>query len=231
MVDKDKLLLRFKMYFIGINISVDNIDKEGLFNSADGVKMINPAPAFQELPVRFGTVYNFKAVDKNLWSLKGSPQIVHREFDVDSNPLGEKGLRGGPQTVGGNYWCNHCNLTSLAGAPNSVGGGFYCSDNGLHNLIGAPETVGDDFFCADNPLKSLEGLPKVIPGELRLSYDPELPLLRTLIANMVTFANYYQYPASTVQDILAKYAGQGKSAMFDCQKDLEDAGFEENARW
>jgi hypothetical protein len=31
--------------------------------------------------------------------------------------------------------------------------------------------------------------------------------------------------------ILNKYAGQGKRAMFDCQKELEDAGFEENARW
>jgi hypothetical protein len=28
-----------------------------------------------------------------------------------------------------------------------------------------------------------------------------------------------------------KYAGQGKAAMFDCQKDLEDSGFEGNARW
>ena len=231
MVDKDKILRRFKLYFSGIDISVDNIDEEGLFNSSYAVKMIHPPTVFQELPVHFGTVYGFKAVDKNLLSLKGSPQIVHREFDIDSNPLGENGLRGGPKTVGGNYWCNHCSLTTLAGAPNSVGGGFYCSDNGLQNLIGAPETVGDDFFCADNPLKSLEGLPKVIPGELRLSYDPELPLLRTLVAQMVTFANYNEDPASAVQDILAKYAGQGKRGLFDCQKDLEDAGFEKNARW
>jgi hypothetical protein len=27
------------------------------------------------------------------------------------------------------------------------------------------------------------------------------------------------------------FLGQGKRAMFDCQKDLEDAGFEGNARW
>jgi hypothetical protein len=30
---------------------------------------------------------------------------------------------------------------------------------------------------------------------------------------------------------LNKYAGQGKRAMFDAQKELEDAGFEKNARW
>jgi hypothetical protein len=34
-----------------------------------------------------------------------------------------------------------------------------------------------------------------------------------------------------VELILNKYTGQGKRALFDCQKDLEDAGFEENARW
>jgi hypothetical protein len=31
--------------------------------------------------------------------------------------------------------------------------------------------------------------------------------------------------------ILNSYAGKGKRALFDCQKELEDAGFEENARW
>jgi hypothetical protein len=34
-----------------------------------------------------------------------------------------------------------------------------------------------------------------------------------------------------VRAILQKYMGQGKRAMFDCQKELEDAGFEGNARW
>ena len=34
-----------------------------------------------------------------------------------------------------------------------------------------------------------------------------------------------------VEDIIGQYAGQGRRAMFDCQKALEDAGFEGNARW
>jgi hypothetical protein len=35
----------------------------------------------------------------------------------------------------------------------------------------------------------------------------------------------------TVENILNKYAGKGRREMFWCQKELEDAGFEENARW
>jgi hypothetical protein len=35
----------------------------------------------------------------------------------------------------------------------------------------------------------------------------------------------------TAEEILNRYAGQGKRALFDCQKDLEDAGFEGNAKW
>jgi hypothetical protein len=41
-----------------------------------------------------------------------------------------------------------------------------------------------------------------------------------------TFEKAYQ-----VAKILNKYAGKGKKGLFDCQKDLEDAGFEGNARW
>lgn len=231
MVDKKKILQAFDLYFEGFNISEANIDDDGLLNSSEFVKMIQPATVFHKLPVRFGIVRQFNAVDKQLTTLEGSPQYVHREFDVDSNPLGKNGLRGGPQQVEGNYWCNSCSLETLEGAPKSVGDGFYCSNNKLQNLLGAPESVGDAFFCVDNPLKTLEGLPKIIPGELRLTYDSNLPLLRTLIAHMVTFDNYYENPAATVQKILAKYAGEGKAAAIDCKRELVAAGFEGNARW
>jgi hypothetical protein len=41
-----------------------------------------------------------------------------------------------------------------------------------------------------------------------------------------TFEKAYQ-----VAKILNKYAGNGIRYLFDCQKDLEDEGFEGNARW
>jgi hypothetical protein len=35
----------------------------------------------------------------------------------------------------------------------------------------------------------------------------------------------------TAEKILNRYAGNGIRYLFECQKDLEDAGFEGNARW
>jgi hypothetical protein len=206
------------------------IDDDGLINSSATVKMKEPY-ALGRLPVRFGRVHNFIAVGQSLQTLHGSPHTVDEDFDVDHNPLGDNGLQGGPQQVVGNYWCNHCSLTTLAGAPRKVGS-FYCSYNRLQNLKGAPEEVDEDFFCTDNPLKSLEGLPARIPGELRLTYDENVPLLRTLGAELVTFSNWHTgSEAEKVQEILQEYQGQGKRGVIRCQKDLIKAGYEGNARW
>jgi hypothetical protein len=109
-----------------------------------------------------------------------------------------------------------------------VDGDFWCHNNQLTTLEGGPTSVGGDFRCYHNQLTSLKGMPAV-EGTLWLSYSPTLPLLRCLLAKQVKF-----HPAlrnKTIETILNKYAGQGKRAMFECQKDLEDAGFEGNAHW
>ena len=70
---------------------------------------------------------------------------------------------------------------------------------------------------------------------MSLNYEPDLPLLKTLVANRVEFTTGKTRVSwdriMQCQDILNKYAGKGKRVIFDAQKDLEDAGFEENARW
>ena len=43
--------------------------------------------------------------------------------------------------VGGNFWCNGNQLTTLEGAPASVGSDFYCHNNQLTTLEGAPYSV------------------------------------------------------------------------------------------
>ena len=120
-------------------------------------------------------------------------------------------------------------LTRLPVAFDKVGGGFLCYNNQLTTLEGAPTSVGGDFWCHNNQLTTLEGMP-TIPGILYLSYSSTLPLLRCLLAKEIRL-----YPKDgkhkTAEKILNRYAGQGKRALFDCQKDLEDAGFAENARW
>jgi hypothetical protein len=88
-----------------------------------------------------------------------------------------------------------------------------------------------------NPLKSLEGFPTKIGNATWITYSEKLPLLRTLAATFVFLElgdsqdPEYGNKLNQVQKILAQYQGKGKRAMFDCQKALEDAGFEENARW
>ena len=130
--------------------------------------------------------------------------------------------------VSGYFGCWGNQLTTLEGAPQSVGGSFSCSGNQLTSLEHAPKIVGRDFWCNNNRLKSLEGLP-AIPGTLFLSYRRKLPLLRCLLAQKVEFVPRQRN--KKVQNILNKYAKQGRREMFWCQKELEDAGFPENARW
>ena len=65
--------------------------------------------------------------------------------------------------VGGHFWCNHNQLTTLEGAPVKVGGDFSCSHNQLTTLKGAPKKVGVGFYCSNNPLppnKTVEQLLK-----------------------------------------------------------------------
>jgi hypothetical protein len=130
--------------------------------------------------------------------------------------------------IDGGFVCFNNTLETLEGAPKSVGRIFSCIDNKLTTLQSAPTSVGEGFACSGNTLNTLEGLP-VIQDTLSLSYSPTLPLLRCLLAKKVEFSPRLE--DKTVETILNRYAGQGRRAMFDCQKELEDAGFAENARW
>ena len=67
--------------------------------------------------------------------------------------------------VGGDFYCNHNNLTTLIGSPVFVGGEFDCSENNLTSLLHSPIEVGGDFDCANNRLTSLKHLtPKIGRG-------------------------------------------------------------------
>jgi len=83
-------------------------------------------------------------------------------FYCDNNQL--TSLKGAPKEVGGDFYCYSNQLTSLAGAPEEVGGGFYCYSNQLTSLEGAPKEVGGYFYCYCNQLTSLEGAPEKVGG-------------------------------------------------------------------
>ena len=90
---------------------------------------------------------------KDGWDCKGSLDLSNLGLVVLPTIL----------EVGGTFFCDHNQLTTLEGAPEKVGGHFSCSYNQLTTLKGAPETVGSDFYCSNNPLppnKTVEQLLK-----------------------------------------------------------------------
>jgi hypothetical protein len=67
---------------------------------------------------------------------------------------------------------NQLNLTTLVNiSPKIVGGSFYCNNNQLTSLKGSPESVGRNFYCYNNKLVSLEGAPQV-GGYYSCRYNP-----------------------------------------------------------
>ena len=80
------------------------------------------------------------------------------KFYCDNNQLTT--LEGAPREVGGYFSCDNNQLTTLEGAPQKVGGRFYCKYNQLTSLEGAPQEVGGDFYCDNNQLTTLEGAPR-----------------------------------------------------------------------
>ena len=188
-----------------------------------------------KIPVEFSYVaHTFHASSNNLTSLENCPQTVGKDFIVAYNQL--TSLDGMPQDIRSNVDIARNQISSLVGCPQKIKGHFTCRNNLLENFVGGPVEVLGEIDATENPLKSLEGFPTKLE-KVYLTYSPSLPLLRTLVCKRVILAS----PSDTwkehntllieVEKILNKYAGQGKRVMFDCQKELEDARFTENARW
>jgi len=144
---------------------------------------------------------------------------VYLEYDVSELPV-----KFG--TVDGDFSAIDKQLETLKNMPKIVKGNCELLGNKLTTLIGAPLEVGGNFEVNRNPLQDLIGFPQKVGGRVTVKWSQSLPLLRTLNAQEVVV-----YGQPRVSMILNKYAKQGKRAMFDCQKELEDAGFLENARW
>ena len=127
-------------------------------------------------------------------------------------------------TVSGWFDGSDIGLTSLKGSPKTVGKFFNCCGNKLTSLEGGPGTVGLNFDCTGNPLKSLKGAPTKIGGSFHLDYHPDLPLLRTLVAEEgVRFGvnSMLKYPYSEkIEDVLLKFGGHGKKSVLQCTKEL-----------
>ncbi len=182
-----------------------------------------------KMPVQFGIVTGFfLCSDKNLTTLAGCPQHVGDNFDCSSNML--TSLEFAPVTVGKGFRCSNNQLTSLEHAPSYVPGTFNCANNLLIDLQHAPHSVRLDMSCYGNPLTSLEGAPEQVVRTWWITYDAQLPLLRTLSAQEIQFFNMTE-KSQQVAAILNKYMGQGKAGAIRAAAELAKAGFKGNAKW
>jgi hypothetical protein len=212
MVNKREILQLLKDHF-SFDYNSAKVSSDGLVTVNGDIQLLNlHYTRFEKLPVAFKAVTENLSLDENaLVTLEGCPPELGVSFDCSRNML--KSLSGGPEIVGWNYYCDH---------------------NQLVDLKGAPVQIPNNFNCIGNPLKSLDGFPLKVENAAWLPYLPHLPLLRTLAARHIFLEpadDTHTVEKGKVQTILNKYAGQGKRAMFDCQKDLEDAGFEDHAKW
>ena len=209
MVDVKQIEAKFRKYFNHSGV-VTHIDPETGLIDVDGYVTLKRMVT--RLPVSFGSITgSFTCSDSKLTTLKGAPSHVGGVFDCSNNAL-----------------------TSLVYAPEYVGRDFICARNQLTNLKGAPEQVGVDFNCSRNPLTSLEGASNVIPAWFVVSYSPDLPLLRTLVAKQGVWLDWVWGSApDEVKHILndPEFKGKGKAGAIKCAIALMRAGYKANAKW
>jgi hypothetical protein len=131
-------------------------------------------------------------------------------------------------------------LRSLEGLPESVGDNLEIAHNTLVDLQHCSKTVGKDLWITGmtKTLKSLDGFPEHVGGTVHVTFDPQLPMLRTLAANQVKVYKpvfVSQQIHDQMQDlelILRKYCGTGNPAdILRCASELNEHGLEGNAEW
>jgi hypothetical protein len=221
MVDVKQIEATFHKYF-SLSGVITLIDPHTGLIDVDGDVYLKRKVS--RLPVRFAHVTgSFVCSDSKLTTLAGAPHSVRGVFDCSNNVL-----------------------TSLVGAPEYAGRDFKCAYNKLTNLKGAPDEVGVDFNCVGNPLVSLEGAPSHVKTWFVVSYSPDLPLLRTLVAKSGVWLDWGFKPHNEVQDILRdpEFKGKGRAGAIKCafalilagktiqkQQGLSENPFKENARW
>jgi hypothetical protein len=120
---------------------------------------------------------------------------------------------------------------------NKVTGGFSCYKNELKSFEGTPRYVGGDFSCWGNNFTSLDGIPEYIGESFTCTWEPGLPVLRSLITTgeIRFLLDTNNGPYTKINQILnnAKENNPGKlkGAILDAQQALIRAGFGDNARW
>lgn len=200
----------------------------------------------------------FDAYTNKIESLKGGPKEVTGDFFVSDNYL--TSLEHGPKIVKGSYFCSNNLLTDFTGSPEEIGDDFVCGGNKNESFKGAPKKVGGSVLAKESKhLVSFDGIPSAnlidltdcgirsLVGANKHFDCKSLILTRNwveegglgllLVKNLQyikvggvssTDATYKKFAKAI--DIINKYLGKGRSAMLECQDELEEARLEEFAK-
>lgn len=173
--------------------------------SGDFIVRFNQIESLDGFPLEVGGSCNIDSTE--VTSLEHAPNKVMGTFECSSNAI--TSLHYGPETVGKNYLCNNCQLTSPKGAPQVVPGLFDISHN---------------------PLTSLQGLPIKV-GSLKITYSPQLPLLALMLVRIDDGTINLEKAPVTVRTIISKHVNSGRKGAVEAQRELMDAGLNDNAKF
>lgn len=183
---------------------------------------------------------------KNLIKIPSDiPKFCDSYFDIHNNMLSS--LKGSPINVNGYFRCSSNILKNLIGSPKIVNGNFTCSDNNLTTLKGSPKSV-NDFICYRNVyLKSLKYAPKNINGDFSVADNYILTDLayvwNSKITSFFKFSNSFSMAIlpiikfdiicfnKNLKKIMTRNKGTTKQNIINCQYDLIENGYSDNAKW
>ncbi len=159
-----------------------------------------------------------KIVNKNLGSSKG---IIFTD-EMSNRRWGEL-----------EFNCENLGLTSLVGCPEFVAGSFNATNNNLTSLEGAPAHSFGYFDCTKNKITSLKNIHKQIKQLSGIFYGLKNPIKSHVLGILlVDGCTSFRIDNTEVSHIISKYLpnDRGRAAMYDCQAELIEAGFEEFAQ-
>lgn len=126
---------------------------------------------------------NFNCGGQSLVSLEGGPEYVGGNFWCDGNPR-LRSLKHGPKYVGGEYSCAFCNISSLKSLEGVEYKSLDVSGNKIKNMKSFPKYIDGSLTANENLLESLEGMPRT-KGEASFLANP----LKTLYGFKIPTGN------------------------------------------
>ncbi len=119
--------------------------------------------AVGNIEIREGGIVVFGSVFINGFLSKLPVQFLEVTGDFCTNEYLSKTLEGCPKNVMGTFDARKTyNLPSLMGGPERVGGHYYCNGSFLPSLEGAPKYVAGQFQCHQNNLDASDHIPLLL---------------------------------------------------------------------